>query len=105
MPKTTVVNIKDHPDWKKKGYVYIGRSTIFGNPFRITKKLTRARVIALYRTHFWKTIEPMSAGSGYDPKFRKAVHALKGKTLVCHCVPKACHGNVIADYLNKRGEI
>ncbi len=34
-------------------------------------------------------------------KFSKEdVLALKGKTLGCHCKPAACHGDVIAEYLN-----
>lgn len=35
-----------------------------------------------------------------DIEFREAVHALEGDRLGCWCKPKACHGDVIARYLN-----
>jgi len=34
-----------------------------------------------------------------DPEFRERVLALRGKTLGCFCKPRACHGDVIANYL------
>ena len=74
--QTVVVNIKkEHFD------VYIGRAGrgedgYFGNPFRM----------------------------GQDSEFKHRVLALKGKRLGCFCKPKACHGDVIADWLNKMEE-
>lgn len=36
-----------------------------------------------------------------DSEFKRRVLALKGKRLGCFCKPNACHGDVIADWLNK----
>lgn len=36
-----------------------------------------------------------------DPEFREAVQSLAGGSLGCWCSPKACHGDVIAHYLNE----
>ena len=36
-----------------------------------------------------------------DRQYRDTIHALEGKTLVCHCSPKDCHGDTIAKYLNR----
>ena len=33
-------------------------------------------------------------------KSKVEVYKLAGKTLGCHCKPKACHGDVLADFLN-----
>lgn len=73
--------------------VYIGRGSMFGNPFYIGRDGDRALVIDKYKAWFTKRLE--------DPKFKKAVLALKGKRLGCYCKPKACHGDIIAEYLER----
>jgi len=91
--KTTVVNIRTH-----KYDAYIGREGhgqdgYFGNPFSVSRDGGRDRVIALYREYFYKRLR-------VDPEFARRIKELKGKKLGCFCVPKPCHGNIIADYLN-----
>ena len=73
--------------------VYIGRPTCFGNPFKIGKDGTREEVIEKYREYFYCKLET-------NPLFKGRVLELKGKTLACWCKPDACHGDVIANYLN-----
>lgn len=90
MEKTRVVHCK-----KEKYDVYIGRGSLFGNPFEIgVGGWTREDVIRLYKEWFYGRIEKM-------PTFKKKVLALRGKVLGCWCKPKACHGNVIVKYLEK----
>jgi len=87
---TTVVNIR-----KTKEYdVYIGRPSPFGNPFIIGKDGTRDEVVAKYRPYFYRRM-------ARDMLFRAAVHSLAGKVLGCYCKPKPCHGDVIAEYLDR----
>jgi Domain of unknown function (DUF4326) len=43
-------------------------------------------------------------GLNKDPEFKRRILALKGKRLGCFCQPEACHGDVIADWLNKMEE-
>ena len=88
---TSVVHWVDRPP---DGWVYVGRPSPFGNPFT-AKRHGRERAIALYRAYFHNRL-------GRDPKFRAAVDALDGQVLVCHCAPLACHGDVIAEYLDGR---
>jgi hypothetical protein len=83
---TEVVNI-----YKEKGYVYIGRGSLFGNPFVLGKDGTREEVIEKYRTYFYKRLE--------DPAFKNAVLHLKGMKLGCFCKPRECHGTIILEYL------
>lgn len=84
-PKTRVVHInKDEYD------VLIDRSTEFGNPYW---KGTRSQNVRNFGTYFHQRLRT-------DPAFRKRVEALAGQTLGCWCKPKACHGDVIAEYLN-----
>lgn len=76
--------------------VYIGRGSIFGNPYEIGKDGTREQVIERYRGWFAFLLR--------DEIFRQEVLKLKGKSLGCFCkqpekfVP--CHGDVIAEWLD-----
>lgn len=87
MSKTVVVNRANQHD------VYIGRPSLFGNPFPINDTQGRRAVIEKYREYFHKKIEG-------DPSFKKEVLQLRGKRLGCYCSPLRCHGDVIAEYLN-----
>lgn len=60
---------------RKESYdVYIGRPTIFGNPFEIGKDDTRDEVVEKYRVYFEKRIQN-------DDNFLLAVASLKNKRL------------------------
>ena len=70
--------------------VYIGRGSKWGNPYKIGIDGDRAKVIKLYK--------------GYIVK-KSIIHTdleeLRGKTLVCYCKPKACHGDVLIELLGE----
>jgi hypothetical protein len=76
--------------------IYIGRGTPWGNPFPIDvtgKGDTREDVIRKYKAYF--DAEFLS-----NPEKHKALLSLRGYRLACHCKPMACHGDIIAAYLN-----
>lgn len=75
-----------------EGAVYIGRPTIFGNPYRIGPDGDRAAVIEQYQAYFDQRVDE-------DDEFRRAVLGLLGRDLACHCAPLLCHGDVILDWL------
>lgn len=87
---TEVVNVRDIPgDWHDSDdYVYIGRGSKWGNPYRIGEDGSRDEVIALYREHISNSF------------LRFSLHELYGKKLVCFCKPKACHGDVLVDLIH-----
>lgn len=89
---TTVVNVRI-----ESCDVFIGRPSLFGNPFRIGIDGSRGEVIDQYRQWFDDKIRN-------DPAFLAAVLKLRGKKLGCYCKPLACHGDVIADFLNNSKE-
>src|SRR4051812_25173857 len=75
------------------GAVYVGRPTVYGNPFLVGRDGTRAEVIALYRR--WIN-EPEQA------RLRKMVtQALRNKDLVCWCAPDPCHADVLLEIANE----
>lgn len=85
---------------KESSDVYIGRSSIFGNPFTVAEH-GRREAMRLFRLYFWKRI-------GQDEEFRKAVEGLRGKTLACWCKDKPsteCHGDVYVEYLEGHGRL
>lgn len=70
---------------KRKPYdVYIGRPSIWGNPFVIGKDGTREEVIEKYEEYVRKDVNLMAA-----------IPALRDKILGCWCAPLACHGDVL----------
>lgn len=76
--------------------IYIGRGTIWGNPYPIGIGGTgddREDVIRKYKEYFHTEILR-------DPEKKKRLLSLKGYKLGCHCKPLACHGDIIAEYLN-----
>ena len=73
-----------------RGAVYIGRPSIWGNPFVIGKDGSRDDVIAKY--------ERWLLGNG---KLVDQLAALAGKDLVCWCAPARCHGDVLVRLANK----
>ncbi|MCX7113382.1 MAG: DUF4326 domain-containing protein [Proteobacteria bacterium] len=84
---TKVVNI----DKCNNHDVYIGRGSKWGNPYAIGFSGDRDEVIRKYKYDFER---------GFLRFSKEDVLELKGKTLGCHCKPAACHGDVLADYLN-----
>jgi len=75
----------------EKHDVYIGRGSIWGNPYAIGFDGDRDDVIRKYKYDF---------ENGYLKFNKEDTLKLKGKILGCHCKPAACHGDVIVEYLN-----
>lgn len=93
--QTVVVTI-----YKEQFDVYIGRAGrgedgYFGNPFRMGSGISREDAVQKFQKYFTERIQK-------DSEFKRRVLALTGKRLGCFCKPKACHGDVIADWLNKK---
>lgn len=65
--------------------VYIGRPSMWGNPFPLTKNTNRQEVIEKYTN--WIVLQPHL--------IEAAKLHLRGKDLVCFCAPLLCHGDVL----------
>ncbi len=77
-----VVNLR-----KEKYTIYIGRGSIFGNPFIIGKDGNRQDVIIKYEKWVRKCL--------YLPIGKAISNLPKDAILGCYCAPKACHGDII----------
>jgi len=75
------------------GAVYVGRPSKWGNPFKISKTLTRDDVIQKYEDRIVANIQ--NNPIVYD------LSELKGKDLVCWCHPQPCHADILLKLANK----
>jgi len=101
IPITRVVNIKKETEYQNvkstPDYEYIGRGSDWGNPHAMFDGSpeegvsTRDEVIAKFKYDFER---------GFLKKKKEEALSMMGKKLGCFCKPMACHGDVIAGYLN-----
>ncbi len=84
-PKVWNAHDENYPD----DAVYIGRPSVWGNPFEISRLRSRKNSIEMFETCLSPTLKA------------RAQRELKGKDLVCWCAPKACHGDILLRIANK----
>ena len=93
-----MVKVENKRTYRGPG-VYIGRPSVLGNPFQIGPDGNRSQVIAKYAAY----------GAGLmrsnTPYKREVLHLSEvyqkkqGLTLICWCAPLACHGDVLARWI------
>lgn len=106
MPETRVVNVKqanaERPRWRDDpSYVYIGRQpwfrtalTGYGNPFSVAE-WGREGAIQMYEEMLDAGLDWRLNSDAALKHNRERIRVLHGKTLVCHCAPAPCHGDVL----------
>lgn len=72
------------------GTVYIGRPSIWGNPFVIGKDGDRRAVVEKYAAYLIA-----------DAALMARLPELRGRDLACWCAPAACHGDVLLRLANQ----
>lgn len=77
--------------------VYIGRGSIYGNPFSHMKN-TKAEFIVGSRH---EAVEAYREWVQTQPEILAEIPKLKGKTLCCFCAPLACHGDILVELADK----
>lgn len=103
-----------------EGAVYVGRPTIFGNPFRPMRIDGEWMAVddngvdyqPYFNAELWarrKAVELFESEVTYwaggrikhDPVFREAVESLRGRDLACWCSPlNPCHADVLLALAN-----
>ncbi len=100
---TRVINIKRSNEYTansdSESFSYIGRGSYWGNPYSIYEveeleedETPRDNVIRKFKYDF--------ENDCLLNREQKKVFELSGKRLGCYCKPEACHGDVIAEFLN-----
>ncbi|CAF1385473.1 unnamed protein product [Adineta ricciae] len=76
---------------RKSNYdVYIGRPSIWGNPFKIGRDGDKSERLRKYRE--WIMTQP--------ELLERAKRELRGRTIACWCKPEACHGDILAEIID-----
>ncbi len=76
--------------FKREKYdIYIGRPSMWGNPYEIGVHGTREEVIAKYEQYLLN-----------NKNLLDNLGSLKGKVLGCWCHPKHCHGDILCKYVS-----
>jgi hypothetical protein len=81
-----------------KGY-YIGRGSIFGNPFIMKNESDRDKVIEQYKEWLEDRLLEDSLQRNEFMKLAERVKNGEDITLVCFCAPKKCHGDYLKELL------
>jgi hypothetical protein len=95
---TRVINIKKDESFagikSNAAYEYIGRGSYWGNPYSMfAEGDSREEVIRKFQYDF--------DNEKFPKKVKSEVYKLAGKRLGCFCKPDACHGDVLANFLNQ----
>lgn len=83
MPRVFNKNRETYP----RGAIYIGRGSLWGNPFRVGVDGSRDEVIDRYEQ---EVLPGLDLGD------------LRGHDLVCFCAPQRCHGHSILREIERR---
>lgn len=89
---TRVVNLK-----YEQFDILIDRSTKWGNPY-FHKKGTKAEYLVSTRT---EAIQKYREYLAKNEDLLGYLSELDGKVLGCHCKPKACHGDILVEFIEK----
>jgi hypothetical protein len=83
--------------------VYIGRPSPLGNPYRVGNQPgSRDAAIQSYREWLYMHTHTLSTAGKQMSELRRIgkLADIGDVNLVCWCAPKACHGDVIKQYLD-----
>jgi hypothetical protein len=92
MPLPKRIQRKRSKGWRMpEGVVYVGRPSVYGNPFGLSVYGTREAAVEGYRTYL-KMFPEMA---GYIER------TLRGKNLACWCrLDQPCHADVVLEVAN-----
>ena len=76
------------------GAVYIGRGSLYSNPYKIGEDGDRDEVCDKFEDLVMRDYV----------RYHRIVRDLIGRDLVCFCAPLRCHGDTILKIANKVGE-
>ena len=82
MPKV----LNKHKDGIPEGAVYVGRGSLWGNPYKLSSVWTRDMVCDAFEQFILPKLD---------------LTPLRGKDLVCFCAPKRCHADALLRAANQ----
>lgn len=93
-------------------YTYIGRGSIYGNPFtHLDLATTKATVQVSSREESVQAYEDWLRGTAWQDfeqdrrgMILRSLPKLRGKRLGCYCKPLACHGDVLVKLVQENSQ-
>lgn len=82
--------LNKHKSGIPTGAIYIGRGSMWGNPFVMGKHGDRDDVCVQHKEHLKQQIRDGEVSL-------QQLASLHGKDLVCFCAPLRCHGDTLVD--------
>jgi len=78
------------------------RASPLGNPFILNNEIQRSSVLKLYQSYFHQNLNPDFAPPGFLEMLSDICIAADAGdiTLGCWCAPRACHCDVIKEYVD-----
>lgn len=85
-----------------EGTVYVGRPTIFGNPFRINTSAGYTPMFCVVQFKKWLVGRSGTGGGGLRRlSLLRRLPELRGKNLACFCpLDQPCHADVLLELAN-----
>lgn len=81
-----------------EGAVYVGRPTVWGNPYR-GAHWTRQQLVDVFSK--WVAAYPGDSMYGQPPRLSDIQQQLRGKNLACWCpLDQPCHADVLLELAN-----
>lgn len=102
--KARAVNKNSHRPKPNEVDLYIGRPSLFGNPFPIDGEHTRDAVLAMYEEYITKQLREEEALRRLAKSVVSELRYGMNVNLVCFCKPEPCHGDFLAALLNGLAE-
>lgn len=82
--------------------VYVGRPTIFGNPFKVSEDIDAARAVRLFKQWLNGGRAAVGAGGLRRLALLSDLSKLRGKDLACFCKEGApCHADILLELANQ----
>lgn len=103
---TTVVNKRSKGFKRNDNQIYIGRGSIWGNPFtHLPLSRTKAQFqVATEEESMIRYEAWLRERLASDPKLRDELRKLEGHELVCYCKPRPCHGDIIITLIEESNQ-
>lgn len=77
-----------------EGAVYVGRPTVYGNPYLQREDESRDELVEMYRHYVLTMVHPWIRRAWF--------RELRGKDLVCWCpLDQPCHADVLLELANR----
>ena len=96
-----VIHVRDSKEFEDNGWnvVYIGRPSIYGNPFMIGKDGSRDEVIEKFEEYLAANVKEDTSMYTWLVRLQLCYEAGEKIALACYCTPKRCHGDVLARFI------